>query len=54
MGLDKYPHCLSRYLDGKKTKGQLNSEWIFEVIVSPKMATKIFKDFCPGSLLLQG
>ena len=35
-------------------KGQLNSEWIYEVIVSPKMPTKIFKDFCPGSLLLQG
>jgi hypothetical protein len=35
-------------------KGQLNSEWIYEVIVSPKIATKNFKDFCPGSLLLQG
>ena len=32
-------------------KGQLNSEWIFEVIVSPKMPTKHFPDFCPGSLL---
>ena len=31
------------------TKGQLNSEWIYEVIVSPKMSTKKFKDFCPGS-----
>ena len=29
------------------TKGQLNSEWIYEVIVSPKMPTKTFKDFCP-------
>ena len=28
-------------------KGQLNSEWIDEVIVSPKMPTKNFKDFCP-------
>ena len=28
-------------------KGQLNSEWIYEVIVSPKMPTKIFPDFCP-------
>jgi hypothetical protein len=28
-------------------KGQLNSEWIYEVIVSRKMPTKIFKDFCP-------
>ena len=32
-------------------KGQLNSEWIYEVIVSPKMPTKNLKDFCPGSLL---
>ena len=32
-------------------KGQLNSEWIYEVIVSPKMPTKDFPDFCPGSLL---
>ena len=28
-------------------KGQLNSEWIYEVIFSPKMPTKNFKDFCP-------
>ena len=28
-------------------KGQLNSEWIYEVIVSPKMQTKNYKDFCP-------
>ena len=28
-------------------KGQLNSEWINEVIVSPKMPTKQFTDFCP-------
>ena len=28
-------------------KGQLNSEWIYEVIVSPKMPTKNCKDFCP-------
>ena len=26
------------------SKDQLNSEWIYEVIVSPKMQTK---DFCP-------
>ena len=25
------------------TKGQLNSEWIYEVIISPKMPTKIFQ-----------
>ena len=36
----------------QKTKGQLNSEWIYEVIVSPKVPTKNFKDFWPGSLLL--
>ena len=28
-------------------KGQLNSEWIYEVIVSPKMQTKNYKNFCP-------
>ena len=33
------------------SKGQLNSEWIYKVIVSPKMPTKIFLDFCHGSLL---
>ena len=29
------------------TKGQLNSELIYEVIVSPKMQTKNYKDICP-------
>ena len=29
------------------TKGQLNSEWIYEVIVSSKMPTKNYRDFCP-------
>ena len=33
----------------KKPKGQLNSEWIYKVIVSPKMPTKKFSDF--GGLL---
>ena len=33
------------------TKDQLNSRWIYEVIVSPKMPTK---DFCPRSLLEGG
>ena len=28
-------------------KGLLNSEWIYEVIVSPKMHIKNYKDFCP-------
>ena len=32
-------------------KGQLNSEGIYDVIVSTKMPTKIFKDFCPERLL---
>ena len=27
--------------------GQLNSEWIYEVIISPKMQTKNYKDICP-------
>ena len=35
----------------KFSKGQLNSEWIHEVIVSSKMPTKNLKDFCHGSLL---
>jgi len=32
-------------------KGQLDSEWIYEVIVSSKIATKNYRDFCTGSLL---
>ena len=32
-------------------KGQLNSEWIYEVIVSPKTPTENYRDFCPVSLL---
>ena len=32
-----------------KSKGQLNSEWIYEVIISPKMPTENYQDFCPGS-----
>jgi hypothetical protein len=28
-------------------KGQLNSESIYEVIVSPKMPMKNYQDFCP-------
>ena len=35
--------CTWRY-----TKGQLNSEWIYEVIVSPKIQTKNYKNFCPS------
>ena len=29
------------------SKGQLNSEWIYEVIFSPKMLTKNYPDFYP-------
>ena len=35
----------------QRTKGQLNSEWIYEVIISPKIPTKNYRDFCPGILL---
>ena len=30
-------------------KGQLISEWIYEVIVSPKIRTKNCQDFCPST-----
>ena len=33
--------------NNEETKGQLNSEWIYEVIISPKMLIKNYKDFCP-------
>ena len=32
-------------------KDQLNSEWIYEVIVDPKIPTKNYRDFCPITLL---
>ena len=38
-------------MQGQLNSEWINSEWIYEVIVSPKMPTKNFKDFCPGSLL---
>ena len=31
----------------RPSKGQLNSEWIYEVIVSSKIPTKNYKDFWP-------
>ena len=37
-----------RGLGGKGTNRQLNSEWIYEVIVSPKMQTENCKNFCPA------
>ena len=33
------------------TRGQLNSEWIYDAIVFPKTPTQNFSDFCPGTLL---
>ena len=33
-------------ITGWATKGQLISEWIYEVIVSPKIQTKNCQDFC--------
>ena len=39
------------YVMAKACKGQLDSEWIYEVIISPKIPTKNYQDFCPGSLL---
>mgnify|MGYP006888743328 CR=1 FL=1 len=41
----------SALIGSKHTKGQLNSEWIYEVTVSPKMPNKNLKDLCPGNLL---
>ena len=41
-------------VDLTPTKGQLNSELIYEVIVSPKMPTKNVKDFCPEILHIFG
>ena len=32
----------------ENVKGQLTSEWIFEVIFSSKIRTKYCKDFCPA------
>ena len=37
---------MARYLI-EGVKGQLNSELIYEAIVSPKMQTKNYKNFCP-------
>ena len=33
------------------TKGQLDPEWIHEIIVSLNVPTKDYKDFFPGNLL---
>ena len=39
------------HIQSYKCKGQLNSEGIYEAIFFPKMPTKNYQDFCPGSLL---
>ena len=41
-----YQNTFSYYIT-TLLKGQSNSEWIHEFIVSPKMPTKNYKDFCP-------
>ena len=49
-----FPLFVAFKIKSKPTaKGQLNSESIHEVIISPKMPTQNLKDFCPGSLLLK-
>ena len=52
LDLQANQHSLSRQISilAVLIKGQFNSEWIYDVIVS----FIIFQDFCPGSLLLQG
>ena len=42
---------LKKIVKLKHTKGQLNSEWIYDVIVSPEIPTKNFKNYCLLSLL---
>ena len=38
---------ISKKFGQKMAKGQLFSGWIYEVIVSPKMWTRNYQDFCP-------
>ena len=42
----KYQISHDKTFKMRYTKDQLNSEWIYEVIVSPRMQTKNYKDFC--------
>ena len=44
---NKFKSMSGKMLNYITPKGQLNSEWIYEVIVSPKMPTKNYQDFCP-------
>ena len=45
--LSKCTHCSAPAFSfiHSSPKGQLNSEWIFEVIISPEMQIKNYKDF---------
>ena len=45
--VETLPKFVYKYIYTTFTKGQLNSEWIYEVIVSPKQQNKNYKDFCP-------
>ena len=48
----KFLYQIQNHLWSFKTwEGQWNSEWIYEVIISPKIPTKYYRDFCRGSLL---
>ena len=44
--LCSYRYLLFQFL-GYLYKGQLNSEWIYEVSVFSKIPTKNYRDFCP-------
>ena len=43
--------CICSKISFCIAKGQLNSEGIYGNIVSPKILTKNYRDFSPGSLL---
>ena len=56
LALCKRPYFLSGFVAvkagrAKGSKGQLNSEWIYEVIVCPKIESKNYRNFYPESLL---
>ena len=42
---------IGRHYFNSAPKGHLNSEWIYEVIISPNVWTNNLKYFCPWSLL---
>ena len=52
-GNASWPHPDKKIIPDRirPSKGQLNSERIYDVIVSPKLPTKNYQNFCPGSLL---